>query len=326
MRGATLAVAFLLTTAARAGEELSLERAIPLEGVRGRIDHMALSADGNRLAVAVIGNDTVEIVDLKEGRAVHHIAGIGRPTGAVYSAGCLAVASGGDGKLHLFDENTYEQAHAVDVGDDADNVRGDDPGEWVWVGVGEGALAAVEKGTKRFEIPLDAHPESFQLESKGPRIFVNVPDAGHVAVADRKEKKVIATWRLKDAKANYPMALDEEHGRLLVGCRAPPRLLVLDTADGRVVAKLEISGDVDDIFVDPKTRRIYASCGDGFVDVMAQGEKDRYERIARVPTAPGARTCIYDPKNGRLCVAAPKRGDRPAEIRVYRTAPHAPPD
>src|SRR5438874_4110638 len=32
-----------------------------------------------------------------------------------------------------------------------------------------------EDGTKVAEIELDAHPESFQLENNGPRLFVNLP-------------------------------------------------------------------------------------------------------------------------------------------------------
>jgi hypothetical protein len=122
------------------------------------------------------------------------------------------------------------------------------------------------------------------------------------------------------------MALDEERGRVLVGCRAPPRLLALDMADGRVQASVEISGDVDDLYVDPKSRRVYASCGEGFLDVLAPEGTSGYRRIARVPTAPGARTCLLDAKGGRLFVALPAHNGKPAEIRVYRTAPPPPRD
>jgi len=314
------AIVLLLAACAGAGEPLRLERTIPLAGVKGRIDHLAVSADGDRLAVAALGNDTVEIVDLKEGRALRRLTGVGRPTGIVYAAGRLAVASGRDGRLHVFDERTLEETGTIAVGDDADNVRRDAERGVLWVGVADGALAAVERGAKAFAIPLAAHPESFQLEAKGPRIFVNVPDAGHVAVADRERREVVATWRLEGVRANFPMALDEAHGRLLVGCRAPARLLVLDTADGRVVASVAISGDVDDVFVDAPADRVYASCGEGFVDVIARRGNDRYERTARIPTARGARTCVFDAERRRLLVAAPRRGEEPAAIQVFAVA------
>ncbi len=320
MRIRCAALALLAAVAARGGDEpLLLHRSIPLEDVKGRIDHMALSAAGDILVVAALANDTVEIVDVKEGARIHRIRDVGKPTGVALSGDRFAVASGRDGKLHFHSARTFERVLSVDVGPDADNVRVEVAGV-EWVGCGDGALVCVEKGGKWFEVPLAAHPESFQLESAGTRIFVNVPGAGHVAVVDREKRKVVATWKL-DVKDNFPMALDEARARLLVGCRTPPRLLVLDTADGRLVASLEISGDVDDLFVDAKVGRIYASSGEGFVDVISIGEKDGYRRTARVATSPGARTCLFDAKEGRLFVAAPQHGGKSAEIRVYRRSP-----
>jgi hypothetical protein len=35
------------------------------------------------------------------------------------------------------------------------------------------------------DIALSGHPESFQLQSNGSMIFVNVPDAGDIEVVDR---------------------------------------------------------------------------------------------------------------------------------------------
>jgi hypothetical protein len=305
----------LLASLARAGDPIRFERAIPLPGVKGRIDHLVLWPEGDRLAVAALGNDTIEILDLKEGRVVHRIRDIGAPTAGAVVGGQLVMAAANDGKLHFFDGDKV--ARSVDVGPDADPVRID--GGRLYVGVGEGAIVAVENGEKQFEIPLAAHPEGFQLETKGPRIFVNVPDAGHVAVLDRDHRKVVATWKL-DVKDNYPMALDEARGRVLVGCRTPPKLLALDMKDGSVKASLDLSGDVDDLYLDGKL--LYASCGEGFVDVI---DALRLERVARVPTSPGARTCLLDPKGRRLFVAAPAHKDKPAEIRIY-TAPEAPSD
>src|SRR5207237_1144051 len=82
--------------------------------------------------------------------------------------------------------------------DDADNVRFDARTNTIYVGYGNGALAVIsaESTNKTADIKLAGHPESFQLEQNGPRVFVNVPDAGHVAVVDRTRKAVIATWPL----------------------------------------------------------------------------------------------------------------------------------
>ena len=118
-------------------------------------------------------------------------------------------------------------------------------------------------------------------------------------------------------QANFPMALDEPGRRLFVGCRAPARVLVYDTDSGKVVASVGIAGDIDDLFYDAARKRLYASCGEGFLDVVQQTAPGRYERVARLPTAAGARTSLLVPELSRLYVAVPHRGGQGAEIRVY---------
>jgi len=99
-----------------------------------------------------------------------------------------------------------------------------------------------EKAAKVAEINLDAHPESFQLEKSGNRIFVNVPGANEIEVVDRKKRQVLAKWPVTDAKSNFPMALDEAHHRLFVGCRKPAKVLAFDTETGKVVAQTGLRG------------------------------------------------------------------------------------
>jgi hypothetical protein len=119
------------------------------------------------------------------------------------------------------------------------------------------------------------------------------------------------------ALKNYPMALDEAGHRLLIGCRAPARMLALDTDTGKQTASVEIAGDTDDLFYDAARKRVYVVGGQGFVDVLEQKGADRYERVARYPTAPGARTGLFVPEWNKLFVAAPHRGAQEAQILVF---------
>jgi hypothetical protein len=128
---------------------------------------------------------------------------------------------------------------------------------------------------------------------------------------------VVATWPLDRAAANFPMALDEEHKRLYVVCRQPARLLVLDTDSGKILSDAACSGDADDIFLDAKRGRAYISCGEGFLDVFTVGG-EAPERIAKVSTAAGARTCLWVPERDMLYLAVPQRGEQRAEVRLYR--------
>jgi hypothetical protein len=135
------------------------------------------------------------------------------------------VANDQDGSFRLYDGTTLQQIAVIDLKDDADNVRYDAASRRFWVGYGEGGLAAIDPETAKqvADIKLGAHPESFQLETKGKRIFMNVPNAGYVGVVDRESEAVIEKIPLTEARANFPMALDEADHRLFIGCRSPVR-------------------------------------------------------------------------------------------------------
>ena len=303
-------------------DPLRLIQTIALPGVTGRFDHFAVDANGHRLFVAALGNNTLEVLDIAAGKRLTSLAGLHKPTGVLYlaSPGRIGVASGDDGTFKLFESRSYELVRSLGALDDADNVRFDPEAERIYLGCGDGGLAIIDAATMRQtgSIRLATHPESFQLERGGARIFVNVPEARQIAVIDRRTQSVTATWPLAQFQANFPMALDEAHHRLFVGCRRPARLVVFDTATARPVTDLAISGDTDDLFYDASRRRLYLSCGEGFLDVVAQRDADHYERVGRVDTAPGARTCFYSPQLDRLWLAVSQRGEQAAEIRTYQ--------
>jgi DNA-binding beta-propeller fold protein YncE len=227
--GTAVSTAVTLQAAHAAGSiPLQLEAKIPLGDVKGRIDHMAADLTRQRLFVAELGNDSVGIIDLGAPKVPGRIRGLKEPQGVGYvpSTDTLYVANAGDGSVRLFRGPDLKETGWIDLGDDADNVRIDGAGTRVIVGYGEGALAVIDGATHRkvADIPLDGHPESFRLESNGSRIFVNVPDAHAIEVADRGSGKVIAKWPTGHSSANYPMALDEASGQVLVVFRNQPTL------------------------------------------------------------------------------------------------------
>ena len=303
---------------------LTQVQTIPLEGVEGRIDHFGLDAKGKRLFVSALGNNTVEVVDLVAGKVTNHISNLRAPQGIGFApeSNRLAVANDGDGSCRLFDSTSLQQTATVDLKDDADNVRYDKASHRFWVGYGEGGLAAIDpkSGKQVADIKLDAHPESFQLETNGKRIFVNVPNAGHIAVVDRETGTVIQKISIKGARANFPMALDEADHRLFIGCRSPAKLLVFDTETGKTVATVDIVGDTDDLFYDAANKRIYVSGGEGHVTVIVQTTADKYYVASQVTTAPGARTSFFVPETRMLYVAVPHRGAQKAELRAFTVA------
>src|SRR5476649_443976 len=85
-------------------DALTLERKIPLGDVAGRIDHLAFDLARRRLFLAELGNNSVSVVDLAEGKVLHRIFGLKEPQGVGYapSADILYVANAGDGAVHRY--------------------------------------------------------------------------------------------------------------------------------------------------------------------------------------------------------------------------------
>ena len=300
---------------------LNLVGTIDLPRVEGRIDHLAIDSVTQRLFVAALGNNTVEVLDLGSGTHVKSLPGFREPQGiAVVPDAKLVVVANGQGEgVQTIDASDFHPVKTIRLGDDADNIRYHPATKRVFVGFGSGALAAItpSDGKVLGEAKLAGHPESFQLEHSGPRTFVNVPTADQIAIVDRNALKVIATWPVTSAKANFPMALDEANHRLFIGCRRPAKVLVYDTTSGKETGSFEIVGDTDDLFYDAARKRLYVSGGEGFIDVFQQEDGNRFGRIAHVATAAGARTSLFVSEQNRLYLAVPHRGAQKAEIRVY---------
>ncbi len=301
---------------------LVLDRTIALEGVNGRIDHLALDRDGKRLLVAALGNGSVEVIDLAANKVVGRVSDLPEPQGVAWlaSAKQVVVSCGGDGTCRLYDATTLKEIARVHAGEDADNIRVDSRTGLIYVGAAPGLVileAAASALARRGEIALVGHAESFQLEQDSPRIFVNVPEAKQVQMVDREKRTVIATWNLAEMRGNFPMALDEAGHRVLVACRNPATLLTLDAESGKTLSTTECAGDADEVFFDAARGRAYVIGGEGFIDSMTS-QADHEWRRERINTVRGARTGLFDAMTGTIYLAVPRRGEQAAEIRVFR--------
>ncbi|PYQ08684.1 MAG: hypothetical protein DMF82_01025 [Acidobacteria bacterium] len=302
---------------------LRLVQTIALPGVEGRIDHLAVDVAGQRLFVAALGNNTLEVIDIAKGQRARSVRGFTEPQGVAYlpETNMVAVANGGSGVVTFLDGASFEPVKTVAFGEDADNLRYDAARKCLYVGYGGGALGAYDaaRGARLADVALEAHPESFQLDSASGRIFVNVASLQKVAVVDTRRNTVAATWPVVAGAANFPMALDASHRRLFVLTRKPPHLVVLDTETGKAVATLPAAADADDLFYDAARQRLYGVFGAGSVIVFGQRDADHYEALATVSTVAGARTGLFSPELKRLFVAVPHRANPSAEIRVFDT-------
>ena len=271
---------------------MTLRTRIPLPGVYGRIDHYGWDSKRGILIVSALGNNTVEIID--QWKRVHSIPGLEHPQGSIYLPEVDRIAvSSQSGKLRFYDAASYALLKTIDFGAGAntDNLRYDATAKLLYIGFGEGnrgALAMVNPATmeRLQEYRVGSHPESFQLETNGSRIFVNLPDQESLAIIDRKSAAV-TKWQVPRNTNSHTLALDEANGRLFTAALQPGRFAVVDAENGKVVADLPCVLGVHDLWFDTTRKRIYAS-GSGAIDVFRQENPDRYSLLARVPVGNGS--------------------------------------
>lgn len=312
-------------TAQRELLPLQLEEQIPVPGVAGRLDHFTADAKRKRLFVSALGNNTVEVIDVFAGKVMHSIKGLAQPQGPLYvpSVDKLYVANAEDGQVRVYDGATYTLRKTIDFGKNPDNMRYDEASKTVFVGFGEEDDAGIAMINPKTDERIGqvyktgGHPESFQVESKGGRIFVNVPDAGMVVESIERKTGAVTKWPLKDLRGNYAMALNEEDNRLYTITRKTPMLVVLDTEAGTEVARLRAAGECDDVYFDASRKRIYVIGAEGFISVFQENDPDHYELLANVPSGIGIRTGYFFTKRDRFYVGVPAKGNEPAQVWTY---------
>lgn len=319
--GALLAMALCVNAAAQQPKPLEPVQTIQFPQVQGGFNHMSVDVARQRLYAAMPTNTTVEVADLKTGKPLRSLTGE-RPAAVRYAPEFDQLYVARPQGVSIYDGKTLDLIANVDVGSNIDELQYDARAKRLYAGcMAAGrtgvAVIALPEGRLVAKIALPDKPQGIAVEPGGGRIYANMPTLKQVAVIDAAKGALVAAWPLDGAEGNAPLGLDAVRHRLFVGTRRPAQLAVLDTATGRIVAKVDTNGDADDLFYDAAHQRIYVSCGEGFVDVIAQHDADHYAPLVRVATVAGARTSTLSPELNRLYVGAPRRGELPAEVRVF---------
>jgi hypothetical protein len=304
---------------------LQLLQTIRLKGATGRLDHLAIDGKHARLFVANLSNNSLDIVDLKAGKLLKQIPGQKKIQGIAYAPDLdrIYVGNGVGGQCNVFDGKDYKLLKSIPL-PGADNVRYLASRRLIYVGHAEKALSVLDAQTYEVKarIALPGQPEGFQLESKRPRLYLNTVQPTRLVVVDTDKNEVLHRYPLRLADRAYPMAVDEAHHRLFIGCRNKPSIVVMDSETGKEVTSIAIPEDIDDLFYDASNKRLYASCGAGALAVVRQRDADHYETLETIPTVKLARTCFFDPAGGRLYLVLPRQaGEDGPTVRVYKPRP-----
>ncbi len=302
---------------------------LPAE-VKGNFDHFGIDLKGGRLFATPEGYHAVVVFDLKTGKLVHKIDGIGKPHAVLYREDLnrIYITDGDAGDLKIFDGTTYKLVSSVKLVkllEDADSIGYDPATKYLYIDNGGGdvhetysILSVVDTtaGAKLGDLKIDGDTlEAMALEKSTPKMYVNNRTKNQVSVVDREKRELVASWPVTLCKNNVAMALDETNHRLFIACRTS-QIAVLDTQTGKEVTSFAITKGVDDITYDAASKRIYAAC-DGAVDIYEQSGPDSYKLIANVLTGPMGRTARLVPELKRYFVAVPQHGATSAKVLVF---------
>lgn len=320
----------------RAADPQPLRRiaAIDVPGVTGDFDHFAADQKGGRLFLAGEDHKTLEVFDLKTGHHLKTIEGFGAPHAIFYipDNNRIIVTDGDAGVVRFLNGTDYSFVDKIGGLAGADSARLDAAHGILYVVTGgkdvnmdHSFLVALDlkSKTKVGELRFASnHVEAFALDPLSSRLFINITDKGEVAVVDRQSMKEINRWPIGVAAENSPMIFDSPHSRLLIVCRKPPMLVVIDANSGKIVADLPVAGHSDDVAFNPAAGLIYVPGGDGFVSVVHQDSANKYSLVANVPTASGAKTSLLLPSIHRYFIAvSPGETKVTAKLLIFETNP-----
>src|ERR1700726_1125743 len=330
----SMSVAFLLLfaipTRGQDAPPLKLAQTLTLPSdVKGNFDHFGVDLKNDRLFATPEGYKAVLVFELKSGKPIHTITGIGKPHAVLYREDLnrIYITDGDAGDLKIFDGKSYAILSSVKLLEDADSIGYDPKTKFLYIVNGGGdvhqtysMLSVVDTtaGKKLTDIKVDGETlEAMVLDNASPRIFLNNKAKNQVDVIDRDKRTLLTSWPITKSKTNVAMAYDAANHRLFIGCRGGG-IVVVDTDSGKEIAMLEITKGVDDVVFDPASKRLYASC-DGDADVYQQTDANTYKSLGKVPTGTLARTALLVPELRRYFVAVPQKESNSAEIKVYET-------
>ena len=308
---------------------LTLTKTIALPRGSGKFDHLAYDAKAGRLFVAGSSAHEVIVVDVNSSKVIETVTGLGKPHGLAWVAepARLFVADGSLAALNVYEGSPLKLVKTLKLSDDADDMTYDEADKMLYVGHGGSDPSSPARvaiiDTVKLEVidnlAMASHPEALEIDPKGHRVFVNLADSNEVAVIDTRTHTVVEHWPLKRARHNVPLAYDEESALLLVGCRAPAKLLALDAQSGREIADAPASTGADDLFYNPLTHSAYLVAGSGRVDTYQVTSDKTAVATGALKTAPGAKTGLFVPGVATLFIGIPEAAGQDAAILVYST-------
>jgi DNA-binding beta-propeller fold protein YncE len=294
----------LTVSPALAAPAYTLAKSTPL-GAPDRWDYVTFSAEAGRVFVAHM--DKVAVIDARTGALLGQVEGVSGGThGTGVSGGFGYTDDGRNGQAVAFDLKTLKVVKTIPADMDADGIAVDKATGHVFVVEGDPAKISVVDPKTNTVVATIAGGEKMEYIAPGAPgvVYVAGEEKSDLLKVDAKANTVAARWATPDCKNPHGLAVDVAGHRAFMSC-VNETMMVVDTTNGKVVAKLPIGRGSDAVAFDSKRKRVFSSNGgDGTISVYQQVSPDKYVALEPVKTEVSGRTMTVDPETGRLFVAA----------------------
>jgi DNA-binding beta-propeller fold protein YncE len=323
---AIVAVAALLPGAAAAAGPLplALVHDVPLPGRPTRFDYQWVDSARGRLYIAHLGDDSIDVVDLRSDKVVGVIGGLPRVHGvlAVPERHLVLATVTGDKALALIDDRTLVVRARVPAGEYPNGLAFDSRTARAFVSNNEGlgvGVVDVERGVALPGVDIGGGAGNSQYDPPSGHVFVAVHKAAVLVEIDPAAARVVARHPLDGVRSCHGLLVAAEQRLAFAACgsEAGPRLVTFDLASMRQVSAQPIPRQADVLAFDPGPRRLYVSSETGscaVFEVAAAGDR-RVMKLGEGFVGPDAHTVSVDPQSHRVYFPLESVGGR-AVLRV----------
>jgi len=282
----------------------------PLGDAKGW-DYLAFES-ASRL-IYVSHESDVLVVDPAQHRIVDRIRNTPGVHGIAFAPhlGRGFISDGDDSSVTIFDLKTRRILGHVSTGGDPDAIVFDSASGRVFTMNAKGENStAIEAATGKVvgTIRLGGGPEFAVADGRG-HLYANIETTSELVEIDTHSLVIEHRWPLAPCATPSALSMDLEKRRLFVGCRNHV-LAVVDADSGRVLQTFTIGDHVDASVFDAERRMVFASNGDGTINVIGERGADSLVMLDVVKTQAGAKTMTYDPVSHDLYLVTASRERR----------------
>lgn len=301
-----------------AGGPYHFIKEIPIGG-DGFWDYLSIDPAAHRLYVS--HSTEIVVVDLTNDKIVGEITNTPGVHGIAVAPdlGLGVTSIGRENRAGIVNLKTLQTLAKVGTAEGPDGMIYDSKPKEAYLFCGRANAATVVdvKGQKVVAtIPLDGRPEFAAADPAANRVYDNLENKNEVAVIDAQKHAVITNWPIAPGEGGSGMAIDVKHHRLFIGCHNQ-KMVMMDSANGKVLATVPIGSGVDANAFDPGTQFAFASCGDG-TTTIAHEDGDQLTIVQTLQTERGARTMALDPTTHNIYLATAKFGPEPVATNGER--------